>query len=965
MDAPVDRPRHWGRCAPKRRARARDASARATTTMATRYGAIDGREDDAATREESRCAREGARVLTPRATTTTTTTTGGGSGRRRAMQMVVAIVIVAVATWGGRARANATTRARLALETPRARDDGSGASVWATPRHASTIPRDELFAPLVMHQRVLEPWAKVVDAGEANASKAPLGGFFRRARNAVSNTVNAVSNTVNTVASGFDDVVVGSVTNFNANDPVSAFKSFQGSLETNRGSLDMRQMCSAVNLVSTHVSSASLNAFSRADGFIMDAYDETHGFTANAARTLEMQANVLMENVGDVIDMIEAFLNGLNCRISPNDLETFANKLLASAGSANIAELTKIGNAQDFGKAIDGALCMATWAAFFPSADAMLTVWNAFKSTLANKCPAIMSTNDSPAFTLGLVLSGGVASGVQTAGVGGEIGVGIDGDGRQFCYWAACAWRGVTLPSSEAGTAIGFAISVLKSMSAVPGQDSFLSLGVSVDLPPPLDFDLELGVSYIYGEPPGVGKPVGVSLMIGGGISGGISPPVNVELAQGVCIAHCTQKNGLPCDPSATLAALGGSSEADSTAVVATPGLGDYQSIMTDNEAKCYINRYADLRRAFGTNLNYAKEHYYKSGRHQRREFTCGQTLADWECYLARHPDLPWSEASYGESHFFEYGWHEGRTSYCKGKRDRYAYANPASGDSLNAYDAMCYALAYVDLKNLGWAHPNQYSTVNSHYWNHGRYEGRVPVCSMENVITEMDMRCYLNRYHDLRGYCGTSTLCATNHFRQWGRFEGRDGKCPHISAADMECYKKRYVPWSTNPREHWLQDGWSKGWSPTCAYDKHKHELINDEYALCYLYRYPDLLKVFGDNVHYAKWHWNGAGIHEGRKMLCNGKDEEAKCYISANWDVRLYFNSHGWTFDTVRWHMRAHGVWEGRGGYDCDFTNDDWRCYLDRYPDLRQAFGADITRAREHFFGAGFREGRNPRCA
>ena len=98
-------------------------------------------------------------------------------------------------------------------------------------------------------------------------------------------------------------------------------------------------------------------------------------------------------------------------------------------------------------------------------------------------------------------------------------------------------------------------------------------------------------------------------------------------------------------------------------------------------------------------------------------------------------------------------GWRQGRTSYCKGKRDRYAYANPASGDSLNAYDAMCYALAYLDLKNLGWAHPDQYGqrsilTIGSH----GRYEGRVPVCSMENVITEMDMRCYLNRYHDLRG---------------------------------------------------------------------------------------------------------------------------------------------------------------------------------------------------------------------
>lgn len=816
---------------------------------------------------------------------------------------------------------------------------------------------------------MLEPWAKVVDAGEAHASKATLGDWFKKAVNTVSSAVTNTANTVGNqvVANGFDAYIVGSVTNFIANDTTSAFKSFAGHLETNVGSPDMRNMCSAVNTVSTHVSSESLNAFSRADGFVMDAYDETQGFTTDALRTLENEANVLMENVGDVIDMIESFLNGLHCMISPNQLEEFANNLLKHAGSANVAELTKIGNAEDFGKAIDGVLCMATWAAFFPAADTMLTVWNAFKSTLADKCPAIMSTNDSPAFTLGLVISGGVASGIQSAGVGGEIGIGVDGAGRQFCYWAACAWQGFTLPSVSAGAAIGFAISGYKSISSVPGKASFLSLGVSIDLPDPIELDLELGVSYIYGTPPGVGKPVGVSLMIGGGISGGISPPINVELAQGVCIAHCTQKNGLPCDPSATLAALGDSSEDVSTAVVTTPRLGGYESIMTDNEAKCYINRYADLRRVFGTNLNLAKQHYANYGRNERREFTCGQTLADWECYLSRHPDLPWSEASYGESHFFEYGWREGRTSYCKGKRDRYAYANAASGDSLNAYDAMCYALAYQDLKNLGLAHRDKWSTVNSHYWSYGRNEGRVPVCSMENVITEMDMRCYLNRYHDLRGLCGISTLCAANHFRKYGRFEGRDGKCPHISAADMECYKYRYAPGSTNPREHWLQHGWSNGWSPTCAYDRRKHELINDEYAYCYLYRYPDLIRAYGMNIASAKRHWSVAGIHEGRTMLCNGKDEEAKCYMNAygNGDILHLWKTVAWNYDKVREHMHVTGVWEGRGGYDCDFTNDDWRCYLDRYGDLKQVFGADVSRAREHFFSAGFHEGRNPRCA
>ena len=41
----------------------------------------------------------------------------------------------------------------------------------------------------------------------------------------------------------------------------------------------------------------------------------------------------------------------------------------------------------------------------------------------------------------------------------------------------------------------------------------------------------------------------------------------------------------------------------------------------------CYLNRYADLRRAFGNNCAKAKHHYIKHGRKERRNYKCSPKL--------------------------------------------------------------------------------------------------------------------------------------------------------------------------------------------------------------------------------------------------------------------------------------------------------------------------------------------------
>jgi len=78
---------------------------------------------------------------------------------------------------------------------------------------------------------------------------------------------------------------------------------------------------------------------------------------------------------------------------------------------------------------------------------------------------------------------------------------------------------------------------------------------------------------------------------------------------------------------------------------------------MTDEEARCYIDRYPDLE-AFDMHfapdanpLARAKRHYKEFGQLEGRQKFCGQKITEQQarCYLERYPDLLES--------FGEHGW--------------------------------------------------------------------------------------------------------------------------------------------------------------------------------------------------------------------------------------------------------------------------------------------------------------------
>jgi len=94
---------------------------------------------------------------------------------------------------------------------------------------------------------------------------------------------------------------------------------------------------------------------------------------------------------------------------------------------------------------------------------------------------------------------------------------------------------------------------------------------------------------------------------------------------------------------------------------------------LDDAKAQCYLNRYADLRTAYGpTNIKDAKEHWVLQGKQEGRNALCpSDILTDKQaqCYLTRYKDL---ERAFGtnlqraKQHWIQSGKREGRNPQCE-----------------------------------------------------------------------------------------------------------------------------------------------------------------------------------------------------------------------------------------------------------------------------------------------------------
>jgi len=169
----------------------------------------------------------------------------------------------------------------------------------------------------------------------------------------------------------------------------------------------------------------------------------------------------------------------------------------------------------------------------------------------------------------------------------------------------------------------------------------------------------------------------------------------------------------------------------------------------------CYLARYPDLRNAFGNNQGAASRHYANHGKAEGRDCTCSQAC-NWDCYLARYPDL---QNAFGNNqgaasrHYMNHGKAEGRDCTCS-----------------EACNWDCYVARYPDLQEAFGIDPG---AASHHYTNHGKAEGRDCTCS-----ETCNWDCYLARYPDLQKAFGNDQGAANRHYTDHGKAEGRDCTC-------------------------------------------------------------------------------------------------------------------------------------------------------------------------------------------
>ena len=239
-------------------------------------------------------------------------------------------------------------------------------------------------------------------------------------------------------------------------------------------------------------------------------------------------------------------------------------------------------------------------------------------------------------------------------------------------------------------------------------------------------------------------------------------------------------------------------------------------------DVNSYKRRYKDLRMAFGNDLKLYYLHYVYSGQSEHR-IASGPvnnfdaitvyngvdyaSVYDYNYYVNKYPDI---RAAFGDddmavlAHFVNYGMSEGRRGN-------------------EAFDINSYRNAYSDLRAAFGMDLKQYYL---HYLYAGKSEKRVTSGATElvNPLTVYngvdyssvyDYNYYINLYPDIRAAFGNDDRAVLAHFINYGMTEGRRGN----ATFDVAAYRNKYADlqqafgndWK-GYYEHYVQYGLAEG---------------------------------------------------------------------------------------------------------------------------------------------------------
>lgn len=214
----------------------------------------------------------------------------------------------------------------------------------------------------------------------------------------------------------------------------------------------------------------------------------------------------------------------------------------------------------------------------------------------------------------------------------------------------------------------------------------------------------------------------------------------------------------------------------------------------------------------------------------------------------------------------------------------------------------------------------------------------------------DFNVRAYRNRYPDLRIAFGDVYSRYYMHYINYGKAEGRNGREEEDTDPDK----------TPNVDADAIFDGVNYA------------DVYDFDY---YIEHYPDLKAAFGNNRIGALEHFVKFGMSEGRQAKGTFN---VSSYKNRYVDLQKAFGS---SLKSYYLHYIEHGKKEGRTATDNNSSVDsdnkiegvtkyhglefkqvyNFNYYIEKYPDLKLAFGSDSERALEHFVKHGMEEGRS----
>ena len=276
-------------------------------------------------------------------------------------------------------------------------------------------------------------------------------------------------------------------------------------------------------------------------------------------------------------------------------------------------------------------------------------------------------------------------------------------------------------------------------------------------------------------------------------------------------------------------------------------------------DAKYYLNRYSDLKSAFGNDYAAALKHFVEYGMKEGRQASVEFAL---NVYKSNYEDLT---KAFGTNNVLYY-WHYMNYGRAEGR-------NAMTRIPSTVYDGVDYSAVYdyeyyrAHNEDLARAYGDVSDKFLEHFVKYGMKEGR-------QASAEFKLKAYKSNYADLVNAFKANNELYYWHYMNYGKAEGR------IAFS----YSAEY-----------------KGVDYAAVFD---YEYYQKQYA--------DLFNAFGDDAESYLWHFVEYGMAEGRR---GNKQFNVYAYKNRYADLKKAFGNNLCSYYL---HYIEYGKAEGRNGAD-----------------------------------------------